>query len=883
MESYFPIIIEETVGVCRVREPVSMGVPFPEGLLYDLNNLRLRGHEEPEEQWPVQCAPLATWPDGSLKWVLLDFQATVEAFSSFALDLTWGGGSLEGGIPSIAIGHTHNSLCVDTGAAAFWINRSLFFPFERVVINDKEILDPVHSWTRLLDAKELEYSPRIEAIEVESSGPLRSTIKVTGSFDGGVVASFATFCCRLHFFADSTLVRLDFTLLNPCAATHPGGLWDLGDSGSVFFKDLSLSFSLAPDDLSPEVSIDLVEEWEVAAQDTPVVEGTPDIHTKADLLVYQDSSGGVNWRSRNHVNKDGEVRTSFQGFAVVNKGILVSRGGRAVPSLGVTSRSGAICGTMRHFWQNFPSAIEVEGDNLTLRLFPKYFNDCFELQGGERKTQTLYLQFNQPDIAPSSLTWSRQPLLPRITPEWYATTGAIPGLVPRTAIPSDPAWGVIDAAVSGEHSFLSRREIIDEYGWRNFGDFYADHEAVGDAGPEPLISHYNNQYDGIWGCLLQFLASGDSRWFSLGDDLCAHVTDIDIYHTDADRPEYNHGMFWHTEHYIDAETATHRCFSRKHEGKRNLAHYGGGPSPSHNYSSGLLLHHYLTGKPFSREALLELAEFAATNLALEQSVLSRGVRKLKKGIAWLKQGGRKAPLQLVDTNKVYGFDGPGRASGNALNTLIDAFALTGDHLWIVKAAQLITRCVSPTDDLAERDLLDVENRWMYTVFLQALGKFLELPSMGLPPDSFRQEAKHALLHYARWMLANECFYFDQQHKLEFPNETWAAQELRKCNVLLYGSRQTDDSDSNEFLKAAAFFSEGGLNQLLSFDTRFLTRPTVLLLQNIMMLHWCRSNPKRLKPSARDAAGQNLHWDKGQSKISHLLKNEMLFVLSFLRR
>ena len=47
-------------------------------------------------------------------------------------------------------------------------------------------------------------------------------------------------------------------------------------------------------------------------------------------------------------------------------------------------------------------------------------------------------------------------------------------------------------------SILNRREIIDEYGWRNFGEIYADHEAVYHQGRGPFVSHYNNQYDLIF-------------------------------------------------------------------------------------------------------------------------------------------------------------------------------------------------------------------------------------------------------------------------------------------------------------------------------------------------------------------------------------------------
>ena len=38
----------------------------------------------------------------------------------------------------------------------------------------------------------------------------------------------------------------------------------------------------------------------------------------------------------------------------------------------------------------------------------------------------------------------------------------------------------------------------------------------------------------IHGALIQYLRTGDGKWFQLADDLARHVIDVDIYHTSAD-------------------------------------------------------------------------------------------------------------------------------------------------------------------------------------------------------------------------------------------------------------------------------------------------------------------------------------------------------------
>src|SRR5439155_1016122 len=121
---------------------------------------------------------------------------------------------------------------------------------------------------------------------------------------------------------------------------------------------------------------------------------------------------------------------------------------------------------------------------------------------------------------------------------------------------------LVNAAVEGADSFVCKRETIDEFGWRNFGDIYADHENAFSGESQPIVSHYNNQYDAIGGFAAQFMRTGDGRWWRLMTELATHVSDIDIYHTDRDKAAYNHGLFWHTYHYVGAGACSHRSYPR---------------------------------------------------------------------------------------------------------------------------------------------------------------------------------------------------------------------------------------------------------------------------------------------------------------------------------
>jgi hypothetical protein len=387
---------------------------------------------------------------------------------------------------------------------------------------------------------------------------------------------------------------------------------------------------------------------------------------------------------------------------------------------------------------------------------------------------------------------------------------------------------LVDAAIDGPDTLEKKREIIDEYGWRHFGEIYGDHEAKFHSGPTPLVSHYNNQYDAIAGFAYQFLRSGDSRWRRFMNELAAHVVDIDIYHTIKDKSAYNHGLFWHTYHYVDADTGTHRSYPRRGRiPPHNKQVPGGGPANEQNYATGLMLHYFLTGDNASKEA--------AIGLALWVIDMDDGS---KTPFRWLARG----YTGLASQSRTPDYHGPGRGSANSISVLLDGHRLTGDRKFLVKAEQLIHRCIHPNDDVSARNPLDSENRWFYTMFLQSLGKYLDYKAeLGELGEDYAY-AVASLLHYVRWMAENEYPYLEKPEILEYPTETWAAQDMRKCEVFQFASLHAEGEERQRFQERAEFFFQYSVNKLLTMPTRTLCRPVVLLLSNGFSRAWFKEHP-----------------------------------------
>lgn len=620
----------------------------------------------------------------------------------------------------------------------------------------------------------------------------------SGTFEGMRPLRYSS---RVEFSPGSGLVRMEFMLHNPGRARHAGGYWDLGDPGSVFFRGLSVSITGVGPRVGRVLYVATPQEVPRAWNDAEHIE------------VFQASSGGEAWNSRNHIDRHGNVKLPFRGFRL-QIGAHEEQGLRACPILATKYGDHWIGVAVPEFWQQFPKAVECDRGTLTAHLFPPQAGELFELQSGEQKTHRICFGLAKSEFEVfNSLTTE---ITPATTLSGTAALGEfdqVSGLsVPGSALRPE-LQSFMQSAIEGSSSFFSKREVIDEYGWRHFGDLWADHEGEFYRGPQPVISHYNNQYDALQAFLLLFQKTGDDRWWSLADPLARHVIDIDIYHTDRDKSAYNGGLFWHTAHYHDAATATHRTMSRHMFPKGGG---GGGPGNEHNYSTGLCLYHLLTGNTAAREAVIGLADWV---IAMDD-----GPKHLLGAVCELPTGAASSTGEST-------YHGPGRGAGNSINVLLDAWMLTRDERYWQFAVTLIRRTIHPRDNIADRELLNAEMRWSYTVHLQTLFKFLDVSVAAGRKDDSYWYARESLLHYARWMADNEVFYLDQPEKLEFPTETWAAQELRKGNVLLMAALCSSNADErSRFCVRAEGIYTRAWNSLLSFETRNYTRPTILALQ-----------------------------------------------------
>ena len=375
--------------------------------------------------------------------------------------------------------------------------------------------------------------------------------------------------------------------------------------------------------------------------------------------------------------------------------------------------------------------------------------------------------------------------------------------------------------IGGPNSFFSKREKIDEYGWRNFGDVYADHETWLNTTDELFSSHYNNQYDLIYGFMRMHMLSANSEWFRLASELAEHVLDIDLYDTKKDRAEYNGGLFWHTAHYLPAHTSSHRSYSKLQEDDSSES--GGGPGGEHCYTTGLKLYYLTTGSERAKTAVLDLAAWvvrfydgSGTVTEVFYSFYGQEQKRFIKYFVGASISRHRYPIH--------------RGIGNLIVAQLDAFELTSKREYLERVQAVILNAIGPLDNLSKRGLEDIEGSWFYSIFLQALIKYLDIKRSLNEYDSSFFYARDSLLHYADWIVSKERPYLDNPDVLEYPNHTWAAQDIRRCAILLDAYRYAD-SERPDYLERSRFFARYVVKELESEPTNSYTRILAILMQN----------------------------------------------------
>ena len=448
-----PLSIRDNSGHARERWPVTMGVPLPAGLVQDTRSLRLtdpRGRTLPCQ---FQVLSRRTAGDGSLRWVLLDFQVDLAAHGTAQVVLR-NDGPAPAPAAAIAVETTQDHIQVDTGPLQALIPRHSGRLLERVSVQGERILEAREGdgarlrsgavpemerfrgprwnpagWekerrTEAIALAEADYrgGPPREVV-VETQGPLRTVVRIRGRHlperpgKGSVDDGMYHYSVRLIFYQGHPYIHLQYDIENS-DPRQPQWMY--------LFREAGLQHSLALDG-----SVQVRGGGQQANDDSELPTGAT-LSLAANQGAWLFQSAPVVIRPERGPPRFETGRYRF-GQGTPGRVDAPRAGGQRGRYLAVSDGSKGMAVSLRHLWQEGPRVLGFEDGRLQVRVHADLPDEegkrpDYALDFGERSISDLLYQFHGAEPSSEQLAAVAEafefPLAAHAPPAWYADTGA---------------------------------------------------------------------------------------------------------------------------------------------------------------------------------------------------------------------------------------------------------------------------------------------------------------------------------------------------------------------------------------------------------------------------------------------------------------------------
>ncbi len=205
------------LSIERTDTPVSAGVPFPRGELGSDAHIRLLDTSGAETA--LQTRVLARWPDGSVKWALLDFLPNSKTYA-----IEYGAGiSREPRASNLRVSETAGGIEVQTGAIAFRMSKHSFGFLEWIEAAGKRVTAAnARSAFYLTGADGTVYDTlgAPDEVVLEDRGPVRACIRIRGSHRAKDGRKLFRYVVRIHAWAGERRLRIQHTFENDNAQSE---------------------------------------------------------------------------------------------------------------------------------------------------------------------------------------------------------------------------------------------------------------------------------------------------------------------------------------------------------------------------------------------------------------------------------------------------------------------------------------------------------------------------------------------------------------------------------------------------------------------------------------------------------------------------------------
>lgn len=480
----------------RPAEPCTVAIPLPAGACREARRFAVINGKHPV---PTQCRVTGTWPDGSVKWLLV--HALVDLPGNAAIE--FGCGPQAPPLPA-------EPVAVESGAGGATLRSgrlvvSLGGPgqpiFSRIRGGGPELEAGALAGPRITDADGAVFSAVVGGAgwTTIEAGPIRAVVQTHGTHIGADSRSWLDHTIRIYLWAGKPWLRIDYRIINR----------EAGESVTLAGMGLSI---------------------------TPAAGASGTART---------ALATSNYRSRIRLGVPGEVLEHM-----IDAEQLVYEANEQVPEVlygtfwadWCDPSRGGVAVTLHQAHQNFPKALRVDGSGIGVALLPA--GHSLSIARGMAKTHRLFLHVHGADTSLEAVNvrslqfqMPDQPLLP--------------AAVYRAADVMEAVW--VDRPVRRVEQFLL--DLADRrtrgYGMLNWGDGPDAGYTEQGRGHGELV-WTNNEYDLPHAALLMLARTGERRFLDYLLVAAEHWMDVDVCH-DSDDPARRGGQLIHSARHVSGD------------------------------------------------------------------------------------------------------------------------------------------------------------------------------------------------------------------------------------------------------------------------------------------------------------------------------------------
>lgn len=556
----------------RTSGAVTSGICWPRGAMGREATLRCTAADG--QPVPIQSWPLATWPDGSVKWHGVAAIMPAGAAGPYRL---------EAGTPApppaaVRAVQEEWGWLIDTGAIIVHTSGRGALVI-RQIHRDGRL---VSRGLRLVCRRQRrsasagvetlvnqDYEGTVEAVTLEQGGPVRAVLKFTGRHRSVADGQFwLPFVLRLEFFAGSDQIRITHTFLfdgnnhvdfisglgleaRYCLTSelHNRHVRFAGARGATWTEPVR-PLPLAPG-MGNVFPLDHVDERRAAQHRAEPVEAAEDL---AALPVWEDFA--LEQHSPDHCAVQKRLGPRFSW-------VPAGHGSRAQGAVALSDAAGGLAFSVMNFWESFPAALTVgkagsaeatitawlwspDAPAMDLRHYtdrhhrpfyesPLQDPNLFSSAVGIARTSELTLWVMPAGVSNASFQafaedGRRRPLLVA-SPGHYHGCGVF-GVWSLPDV-STPARRWVETELTRQFEFY--RDQVDQrrwYGFWNFGDVMHSYDEQRhiwryDIGGYAWANTENAPDVWLW---LNFLRTGRADAFALARAMTRHCSEVDVFH-----------------------------------------------------------------------------------------------------------------------------------------------------------------------------------------------------------------------------------------------------------------------------------------------------------------------------------------------------------------